>query len=146
MSAQPSQAPAVHVGKKYKWGGYTDASDEEGRNTPSTERRARFAVVHVLLRSDGFPDFPRMQEESEGRQVGFLIDHRHSACYECLQLIARNRNPEKGCAGCRAQARVDHVLWAEARGQFHGVHYRILELAECFGFKSLDEHGAHLIA
>jgi hypothetical protein len=146
ISRAPSQAPVVHAREKYQWGGYTDASDEEGRNTPSTERRALFAVVLVYLLPSGAPDFPKMRAENGGQPCGYLIDHRHSACYECLQLIAHGRAPEKGCRACRAQARVDHVLWAEARGMAHDVHYRILELAECFGYKSLDDHGEHLIA
>ena len=132
---------AIRAAEKYQWEGYQDASDEEGRNTPSTETRALFAVVIVRLKRDGTPDFGRMAAE-HGAPAGFLIDHRHSACTACTQLP----RPEKGCKACRAQARVDHVLWAEARGEFYNVHYRILEIAECFGYKSLDDHGEHLIA
>ncbi len=136
---------ATTLPQKYQWGGYLDASDEEGRNTPSTERRALFAVVHVLLRN-GQPDFLAMQDENGGKPCGYLIDHRHAACAECVARINHNHHPVKGCRACRAQARVDHVRWAESRGQFHGVHYRVIELAECFGYKSLDDHGEHLIA
>ena len=125
--------------------GYTDASDEIGRQTPSTERRALFAVVHVLLKPDASPDFARMARENGG-PCGYLIDHRHAACLACLQATAHGRARETGCATCRQQARVDHVMWAEARGSFHGVHYRILEVAECFGYKAQDDHGDRVSA
>jgi hypothetical protein len=113
----------IQTEEKWKWGGYTDASDEEGRQTPSTETRPLFAIVHVLLLPSGLPDFDRMTREM-GKPVGFLIDFRHSAS--------------------RAQATVDHVLWAEARGMRRDVHYEIVEVARAVGAFAHDEHGEHL--
>jgi hypothetical protein len=119
--------PQIQTTPKFRWGGYTDASDEEGRNTPSTETRTLYAIVFVYLLPNGLPDFARMDREADFSKTprsGYLIDYRHSAS--------------------RQHAIVEHVLWAENRGLRRDVHYEIWECAEAIGVFSRDEHGDHL--
>ena len=134
----------VQTRPKFRYYGYVDESDEVGRQTPSVEKRPLWAVVFVYLTPRGGIDFRRMRAENGGRPTGYLIDHRHACCNTCQARIDAGGFTDPACPLCRVRARGEHVAWAEARGMGHSVHYRILEIARVFGYKSKDEHGDHL--